>query len=246
MFSKIRGRMSPAGLVAVVVLVFAMTGGAYAAKKYLITSTKQISPAVLAQLKGAKGAAGSPGAQGPAGPAGPAGSQGASGSNGTNGERGEKGEKGDRGEKGEKGADGQTGFTETLPPAKTETGVWTLGIGGVKLAGKPLIEAAISFSIPLPSSAVLEDEGAVFLDQEETENKSGKEGCNGTDENPTAPPGELCIYTHEEQVEEKHLVGGIGNPGGMNVNGVLIHASNAKEDVAIHSFGSWAVTAPTE
>ncbi|MGH2879601.1 MAG: hypothetical protein ACRDK4_08360, partial [Solirubrobacteraceae bacterium] len=54
-------------------LVFAMTGGAYAAKKYLITNTKQISPKVLKQLKGAKG---------PAGPAGPEGKAGAPGSPG--------------------------------------------------------------------------------------------------------------------------------------------------------------------
>jgi hypothetical protein len=58
--------------VAVLALVFAVSGGAYAAGSYLITSTKQISPSVLAQLKGnasANDAKGASGAQGPAGAA---------------------------------------------------------------------------------------------------------------------------------------------------------------------------------
>ncbi len=80
-----------------------MTGGAYAAKKYLITSTKQISPSVLKSLKGANGrngangangAAGAPGATGPTGPAGPAGS-------GTPGAKGEAGAEGKPGAPGE-------------------------------------------------------------------------------------------------------------------------------------------------
>ena len=82
MFSAMRRRISPATVLAGLALVFAMSGGAYAAKKYLITSTKQISPSVLKQLQGkagsggAPGAAGAQGAQGPAGPAGPGGSRG--------------------------------------------------------------------------------------------------------------------------------------------------------------------------
>jgi hypothetical protein len=62
-------------------LVFAMSGAAVAANHYLIKSTSQISPKVLAQLKGKSGPAGpagpagetgAAGARGPAGPAGPA------------------------------------------------------------------------------------------------------------------------------------------------------------------------------
>ncbi len=72
MFSAIRRhmRVSPTTVIATLALVFAMTGGAYAAKKYLITSTKQISPSVLKALQGKAGPAGAAGAQGPAGPAG--------------------------------------------------------------------------------------------------------------------------------------------------------------------------------
>src|ERR1700740_2610486 len=96
MFSTIRRRihLTPATVIAGLALVFAMSGGAYAAKKYLITSTKQISPSVLKSLQGKAGPAGAPGTQGapgPAGPAGPAGVKGADGANGTNGSNGTNG-----------------------------------------------------------------------------------------------------------------------------------------------------------
>lgn len=47
MFSRIRNRMIYANVAMTVALVFAMSGGAYAASRYMITSTKQISPKVL-------------------------------------------------------------------------------------------------------------------------------------------------------------------------------------------------------
>jgi hypothetical protein len=94
MFRALRKRMrvSPTTAIATLALVFAMTGGAYAAKKYLITSTKQISPSVLKSLQGKAGPAGANGAvgaQGPAGSAGPTGAKGGNGSNGSNGSNGE-------------------------------------------------------------------------------------------------------------------------------------------------------------
>lgn len=78
-------------------LLFAMAGGAVAATHYLITSTRQISPKVLKELRGAAGVRG---------PAGSNGSNGATGEKGERGERGERGEPGQTGEKGEKGEPG--------------------------------------------------------------------------------------------------------------------------------------------
>ena len=79
----IRRHLSYANIVATLALLFAMSGGALAAKHYLINSTKQINPKVLKKLKvpgktGATGprgvgAAGPPGATGAEGAKGPAG-----------------------------------------------------------------------------------------------------------------------------------------------------------------------------
>jgi len=62
-----RRHLTYANVVATLALVFAMSGGALAAKHYLLTSTKQIKPSLLATLKGKAGP------RGPAGPAGPIG-----------------------------------------------------------------------------------------------------------------------------------------------------------------------------
>ncbi|HEX3615482.1 MAG TPA: hypothetical protein VHU61_03015 [Solirubrobacteraceae bacterium] len=59
-------RPSASLIVATCAVFIALCGGAVAASRYLITSTKQISPAVLKKLEkvGPKGAAGAPGASG--------------------------------------------------------------------------------------------------------------------------------------------------------------------------------------
>ena len=46
MFSRLRKRFTYANVAMTLALVFAMSGGAYAAFTSLITSTKQISPSV--------------------------------------------------------------------------------------------------------------------------------------------------------------------------------------------------------
>jgi hypothetical protein len=93
MFSAIRRHVSYANVAATLALVFSMTGGALAAKRYLINSTKQINPKVLRLLQGnrtvgPKGATGATGAAGVAGATGPQGPRGATGPSGASGPMG--------------------------------------------------------------------------------------------------------------------------------------------------------------
>jgi hypothetical protein len=103
LFTLLRRHGVSGWLLAVVLLVLATGGAAWAAHRYLVTSTKQISPKVLAQLRGGKGKPGSPGDTGPAGSqgttgnAGPAGAQGLIGATGPAGLPGSTGSTGPAG-----------------------------------------------------------------------------------------------------------------------------------------------------
>lgn len=71
-------RPSFTAVIALLALFFALGGTAIAARHYFITSTQQIKPNVLKQLKGNSGANGAQGPAGPAGATGPAGPAGPS------------------------------------------------------------------------------------------------------------------------------------------------------------------------
>jgi hypothetical protein len=96
-------RPNPATIVAVLALVLALGGTAVAAKRYLITNSKQIAPKALqeiAALAAKQGATGAPGPQGPRGEKGPDGAKGPSGDKGPLGDKGPTGDKGPPGEAG--------------------------------------------------------------------------------------------------------------------------------------------------
>jgi hypothetical protein len=69
-------RLNYANVTATLALFFAMSGGALAAKHYLISSTGQINPKVLKALKGNRGTTGATGASGAIGKEGPQGKEG--------------------------------------------------------------------------------------------------------------------------------------------------------------------------
>lgn len=254
----LRNRFGVPGVLSVIALVLAMAGGAYAAKKYTITSTKQIKPSVLKSLKGK---------QGPAGPAGAAGAKGDAGPKGDTGAKGDRGEPGQPGEPGQgtttksftgsKGTctngqggvevssasapsyvcNGQSGFTEVLPSDETETGVWSFTIPAEGNATTPL-----SFNIPLEED--LGELGGEFVKPNET-----TANCKGTFEVPTAEPGFLCVYASV-------LIGGGANTAtfgfldpskgfasGVGPTGTLLNVTTT-EDGNLIGLGTWAVTAP--
>jgi len=121
---------SPAVAIAIAALFFALGGGAVAASHhYVITSTKQIKPSVLAKLKGAKGPAGqsATGQVGPQGLQGPSGATGAVGAKGATGATGVTGAAGAKGDKGDTGAAGATGETGSRGPSGVVTTVTFVG-----------------------------------------------------------------------------------------------------------------------
>jgi len=99
--------------VALAFVVAAASGSAFAAHKYLVTSSSQIkpgtislanlSPAARRALTGHTSTTGTSGPQGPAGKDGAPGAPGAKGTNGSNGSNGLQGPKGDKGDKGDQG-----------------------------------------------------------------------------------------------------------------------------------------------
>lgn len=250
MFSIVRRNMTYANLALTVALVFAISGGAYAASKYLITLTKQISPKVLKALEGKVGKSGQPGPAGPQGSQGARGETGPPGGPGTNGKDGAAGESvtskavstSEKSKCGGLGGveyglagkttlvcNGQTGFTETLPHGKTETGAWSVyNLKEEAGAGA----TAISFAIPLKVS--LEAAQVHVVTAKTTE-------CPGTVEEPRAEAGNLCVY--ESGTLELGTVESILNPGtfsaGAGTSGALL--TTTPSSVLVH--GTYALTA---
>jgi hypothetical protein len=216
MFSAIRKRIrvSPATVIALVALVFALTGGAFAASSHNNGSGKATAQAgsntALATAakskkktapKPVRGPAGPKGATGATGPAGAAGATGPGGPVGVKGETGPAGATGATGVTGVTGATGATGKTGvagaagspwtaggTLPVGSTETGVWVAPmIANVDEIGG---NGSISFNVPL----ALGTAPAVEYINPGEEGKEHATECPGTLEDPKAAEGFLCVY----------------------------------------------------
>ncbi|HEY1689057.1 MAG TPA: hypothetical protein VGF95_09370 [Solirubrobacteraceae bacterium] len=261
MYSAVRRHMSATTVLAVIALVFAMSGGAYAASKYLITSTKQISPKVLKSLRGKAGAKGVAGAAGPAGPAGPQGPAGATGATGPQGPEGKEGPQGPKGEEGPAGKEGSPWTADgTLPAGSTETGAWSAS-GFAPKGNSEFDYSAISFNIALP--AEVEPEDTEFITYEfatKTRAKvyegNGKEITPSTANCPTefeeidepqAAPGYVCVYESFGEGVAVPPVGLLLHPdffrlAGAGPTGTIIRLEIPEEEAA-DATGSWAVTA---
>jgi hypothetical protein len=262
MFSTIRRRMTYANIAATLALVFAMSGGAYAASRVLITSTGQIKPSVLKQLKGKAGTNGAQGLTGPAGPAGATGTPGPAGATGAIGPAGATGATGATGKEGPKGKEGSPWTAGgTLPSGKSETGAWA-GSGGYGGSTDRVLLA--SFAIPLaavPTYNVIrfeegqgeakENERAKIANEERKNNSEPElplpipTDCKGNFQKPEAAAGNLCLFVREEENVslnglEQAAAGSLALVSTAGAT-VTIDTSHYGEEFTIA--GTWAVTA---
>jgi hypothetical protein len=265
MFRALRRHLTPGTLIAFVALVFAITGGAFAATgggdnggspaKAGASAGDSTVVAVAAKKKAPKstrGPAGPRGATGPTGPAGPAGATGAKGENGAVGPLGPQGPQGTQGPEGKEGAQGEpgtsgtTGFTETLPEGKTETGVWSIFYKAT--AAEDPASSPISFAIPLSERP----QPAHFIGKEEGENEPHQsllipEICKGTSAHPQAVKGNLCVFA--STLINVHGFTELGaksigvDPIAEGTTGAQLILASEKEGLTVAS-GTWAVTAP--
>ncbi len=146
-----RKRITYANVAATLALVFSMTGGALAAKHYLINSTTQINPKVLKKLTGKKGATGSAGAQG---------APGATGKEGTPGKEGKEGKEGKAGS-----------VPASLVSGTSESGDWAVANGE---SGGGFMDTSIAF--PEPLAAALASTNVEFLTGKGTDTNCPGEG----------------------------------------------------------------------
>jgi hypothetical protein len=204
MFQRVRKHLTPATVLALVALVFAVTGGAFAASGSggsspvkasastgrtasfvaAVAATKKKKPTSLRGPAGPRGATGATGPAGPAGAAGAKGENGGSGGTGPQGPQGPEGKEGKEGAKGKEGKDGPTGPTgapwtpnNVLPEKATETGAWALSPEAE--TGAESGEAAmVAISFPIPLAAPLGDGGCKQSEppcQAHLINEAGKE-----------------------------------------------------------------------
>jgi len=260
MLHRIREPFGKAGLiVAVVALVAALVGGAYAANGLGLTGKQKKEVKKIA-----KQFAGKDGAPGPAGQTGAPGAKGDTGAAGANGTDGTDGKDGKDGKDGESvnviplplgnanctaggakivndagteeafacnGKDGSGGsYPVTLPEGRSMTGYWeVLGDAAVHVNLGGGEWALTTISYPLPLASA-PTETILIPSAGGTEEQEDK--CPGTSEAPAATPGVLCLYQS------------FGAPVTLQLGGATTFGAGLFFAETDEGFGSWAVKAP--
>lgn len=255
MFSTFKARFGAPGVVAVIALVLAMVGGAYAAGGALSGKQKKEVEKIAKKISKA-------GPQGPEGKQGPKGDTGAVGAVGAKGDKGDKGEKGDTGaagksvkvtpiQVGDPGECEESGGAMVTPEGGdgvevcngeegAEGSPWTAGgvlpsgkseegTWGASAGAEEFTPDPISFNIPLAATIA----GA-------NTHIAPNASCPGTVAEPKAAAGHFCLYV-AENVGATIAIGpasggtGVGKAGGI----VAVEGTSGS-----YAFGTWAVTAP--
>ncbi len=179
--------------------------------------------------RGKRGPKGPPGPRGPIGPAGP---------------QGALGPKGDQGERGPEGLPGTSVFAGTIPSGGKVTGAWggrTMQVPG--LQNNPLF----TYSFPAPAPVGLTDEQVNF-GAATAEMSDNDPACTGDVNNPTAPPGKVCIYVNAASRDNTELAGFsliAGNPPQSGDRfGFTVRMINEGAADHMSAVGTWAYTAP--
>jgi hypothetical protein len=261
MISRVHSQLGTAGLiVAVIALVVALAGGAYAASGGLSAKQKR-QVKKIARTEAEKLVKAGP--QGPPGPPGAPGKDGSNGSNGSDGSNvvaanepagvkctsgGVSFEVEGSGTK-RYACNGQTGFVEALPSGSSLKGVFSAADEG---STTPML-TPISFGIeisPTPTAVfVLAPEFALVAKPDGTSAaletaKAVEEVCPGDAAAPEAEPGYVCVYIDKAQSAEfdtPALLAGWAKPTEYGVSVPLQTSIGGAEPGFIR--GTWAVTA---
>ena len=277
MLKRFKQRLEASGpgvTVAVIAMVLALTGGAFAAAGKLTGPQKKEVEKIAKKVS----KPGKPGAAGPAGPAGKDGTNGTNGKDGTNGKNGDPGTPGTPGTPGANGksavvttepsgancpagganveVEGQPGTKKTICNGK-EGSPWTAG--GVLPPGSTEtgtwaytataadtngVRVPLSFPIPLNADGSTLDENHVHFNPPE-----GDPNCAGAPAVPLAAPGHLCVYVSGGDFPENVTFTGI-----CTMPAAVCTEKGANSAGALLSFsaptgvstgsGTFAVTAP--
>jgi hypothetical protein len=241
------GTNGPGVTIAVIALVVALTGGAYAAATGGLTGKQKKEVEKIA-----KKSAGKPGATGPQGAAGAKGDTGAEGKEGKLGTSvtstaysGSECAEGGievksaspvayvcNGEEGSPWTDGGT-----LPPGATETGIFSMVTNGTSTGYQTVL------SLPIPLAALIETEhtfiSGVATDQEFTAECGSKFAVI-----PSPKPGVFCIYAPEQNEATSPELQTASGGSGVSPTGTILGYTLGTSNGFVR--GSFAVTGCSE
>lgn len=248
MISRIHSKLGTAGfIVAIVALVAALGGGAYAAQQGLNGKQKKEVKNIAKKFAGKQGPAGPQGLPGPAGAPGAKGDTGAAGPEGPPGEEGPIGKTGPAGKDGADGADGEDGACSnadpdcTMPSKSTLSGHWGVAIP----AGEGnYAQAPISFVLAYPASAPTFH----YVTAKAAEEETAPAECSGSATAPTAAAGHLCVYESgiyalAELPTSQFEAGFTAGLAELDSHGMRIWLKGVASFTSYNG-GTWAVTAP--